>query len=103
MKTKIYESYSAFLTRENKSENGVSKEFAESNPDFEKQNLKNEGCYDCSRCSRCSGCSCCSGCSSCSVCSHCSGCSGCSGCSRCSHCSGCENKKETNKDAIKIP
>ncbi len=63
MKTKIFYSYVAFLNREDKTTNGVSKEFAEQNPEFEKQNETNEGCWNCSDCSGCSRCSDCSDCS----------------------------------------
>lgn len=87
MKTLIFESYSAFLDREDKEINGVSAEFAERVPNYEAQNETNKGCWNCSDCSRCSGCyGCydCYGCSDCSDCSRCSRCSGCSGCSRCS-------------------
>ncbi len=91
MKTQIYKTYSDFLNRENKIENGVSKSFSELNPDFEKQNLENESCWNCSRCSDCSDCSGCSGCSRCSGCSGCSRCSRCSDCSGCSRCSGCSD------------
>ena len=39
-KTKIFNSYSEFLKREDKSINGVSPEFAEAHPDYEKDNEK---------------------------------------------------------------
>ena len=38
MKTEIFENYKAFLTRKDKNTNGVSAEFAEENPEYEKQN-----------------------------------------------------------------
>ena len=75
MKTEIFESYMAFYQREDKSLNGVSKEFAELHPDYEKQNETNDGCWNCSGCSGCSGCSDSSDCSDCSRCSRCSRCS----------------------------
>ena len=53
MKTEIFESYYEFSKREDKKVNGVSKEFAYKNPEFEKENDKNDGCWDCSGCSRC--------------------------------------------------
>ena len=53
MTTKIYEDYSAFFERKNIKENGVSKLFAEANPDFEKQNEKNEGSWNCAGCTGC--------------------------------------------------
>lgn len=54
MKTEIFKSYLEFLRREDKTVNGVSPEFAEKHPDYEKQNATNKGCWDCSRCSGCS-------------------------------------------------
>ena len=57
MTTKIYASYSDFLKRENKSENGVSEEFAKNNPNFLEDNATNEACWNCSSCSYCSYCS----------------------------------------------
>ena len=90
MTTKIYPDYSAFYARTDKTENGVSKEFAGLNPTYEKSNETNKGCWNCSCCSRCYGCCRCYGCSDCSRCYDCSG------CSRCSDCSGCYDKKGEN-------
>jgi hypothetical protein len=61
--TQIFNSYIDFLNREDKEINGVSKDFAELNSDFEKQNETNKGCWNCSYCSDCSYCSYCSKCS----------------------------------------
>jgi hypothetical protein len=87
--TQIFESYSAFLKREDKKVNGVDADFAKQYPDHEKQNESNEGCWNCSGCFDCSDCSGCSDCSDCSGCFDCSGCSGCSDCSDCSRCFDC--------------
>jgi hypothetical protein len=96
--TKIYESYSAFLARDNKADNGVSPDFAKQNPNFEKQNKTNSGCYDCSDCSRCSRCS------DCSDCSRCSRCYECYDCSRCSDCYGCSRETGNSpKGAFSVP
>ena len=73
MITKIYKTYSEFLQRENKEENGVSASFAELNPTYEKQNETNKACWNCRDCSYCSGCSDCRDCSYCSYCSYCKG------------------------------
>ena len=54
MKTRIYKTYSDFLDRTERLENGVSEDFAKEYPDFEKQNETNEACWNCSRCSDCS-------------------------------------------------
>jgi hypothetical protein len=70
MKTKIYNSYLEFLNREQQEENGVSKEFAEKHPDYEKENSTNKACSGCFGCFDCSGCF---GCSDCFGCSRCSG------------------------------
>ena len=89
MKTEIYENYDAFIKREDTKINGVTKEFAERNPEFETENETNTGCWNCSDCSDCSDCSGCSRCSGCFGCYECSNCSSCSSCSRCSDCSDC--------------
>lgn len=72
MKTQIFENYTVFLNRSDKTVNGVDAEFASVYEAFEKER-GNEACWNCS---------------------------GCSGCSDCSDCSG---KKESKKNAIKIP
>lgn len=51
--TKTYKTYQEFLARENKADNGVNEDFAKSNLDFEKENAKNIGCWNCSGCSDC--------------------------------------------------
>jgi hypothetical protein len=43
--TQIFESYILFLQREDKETNGVSKEFAENNPDWELETETNKGCW----------------------------------------------------------
>ena len=91
MKTQIFDSYSEFFKREDKEVNGVNPQFAKDNPDFEKQNETNKGCWCCSDCSDCSDCSGCSDCSDCSGCSRCSGCYDCSRCSGCYDCSDCSD------------
>ena len=67
--TKIFKSYSEFINREDADINGVTEHFAINNPEWEKQNETNKGCWCCY------------------------GCSGCSGCSDCSVCYGCYDKK----------
>src|ERR1035438_6013478 len=80
MKTEIFKNKFAFLQREDKEVNGVSEEFAQAHPDYEKKNKTNDGCWNCSGCFDCSDCSGCSRCSRCSRCSDCSGCFDCFGC-----------------------
>ena len=53
--TKIFNSYSKFLSRENYDDNGVSKQFAEDHENWEQMNETNKACWDCSDCSDCSG------------------------------------------------
>jgi len=69
-KTRIFKDCDEFLRRTDWKENGMSQEFANEYPEWEKMNETNEGCWNCSGCSSCSGCS---GCSDCSRCSRCSG------------------------------
>ena len=61
--TKIFKSYSEFLTRADRKENGISEEFAAEFPNWLEMNETNEACWNCSDCSGCSGCSDCSDCS----------------------------------------
>ena len=70
MKTKIFKNYEEFLEREDKDINGVSPEFAEINPKYEKENETNKACWNCIRCRDCSGCSDCIRCSGCSNIAH---------------------------------
>lgn len=53
MRTEIFKDYGAFLSREDKTINGVSQEFADENPNWN-QERKNKRCWNCSDCSRCS-------------------------------------------------
>lgn len=62
MKTKIFTDIEAFLKRQDKNINGVTQEFADQSPGWDKES-NNSGCWKCSDCSRCSRCSRCSGCS----------------------------------------
>jgi hypothetical protein len=112
MTTQIFKDLLEFRNREDKSVNGVSLEFAETHPEFEKENETNKGCWNCSDCSDCylcslcsdcSGCYRCSDCSDCSLCSLCSDCSICYLCSLCSDCSGCYGCSGINNDILVIP
>ena len=76
MTTQIFDSYSDFMKREDKKINGVSKAFSENNPDFEKDNETNEGCWDCSGCRFCRYSIDCRRCLDCRFLSDCSGCIG---------------------------
>jgi len=91
MKTKIYNSYLEFLSREDKDENGVSPDFAKENKKFKSDNSTNKGCWNCRDCIGCRDCIDCSDCRSCRSCSDCSDCSSCSYCSSCRDCIGCRD------------
>jgi len=56
MKTEIFNNYHSFLTRENKTINGVSVEFAEHYPDYIEDNETNIGCWNCRGCEECKWC-----------------------------------------------
>lgn len=65
MNTLIFKSWIEFINREDKLLNGVSEDFAAANPNFEKDNESNEGCWNCTRSSRSSRCTDCTDCSRC--------------------------------------
>ena len=73
MKTEIFKDYLEFSNRKDKEVNGVSSEFAKDNPNYEKENKRNEGCWNCRDCSDCSDCIGCRDCSDCIGCSDCVG------------------------------
>lgn len=56
MKTKIFENYEEFLLREDKTVNGVSREYAESNPNYAEDNETNVACWNCRDCRDCQRC-----------------------------------------------
>lgn len=70
MKTQIFKDYLEFCNRADKDLNGVTQEFANSNPNWaeEKNNKGCWNCYDCYGCSRCSDCYDCYVCYVCYVC-----------------------------------
>jgi len=101
MKTEIFNDYSAFLEREDKTLNGVAVEFArENSTTFEEAGC--EGCWNCTDCIDCKGCFNCRDCKGCKYCTDCidckgcfncrdcKGCKGCRGCTDCEDCKGCE-------------
>lgn len=53
MKTEIFKDWSAFYARSDKTLNGVTKEFADANPELDKER-GSDGCWNCSGCSGCS-------------------------------------------------
>ena len=58
-KTKVYKNYDSFLKREDKSINGVTKEFAQKHGiDLDLDN-GNKGCWNCRDCKECYRCVCC--------------------------------------------
>ncbi len=56
MTTQIFEDYSSFLNREDKTLNGVTQEFADENEGWDEER-NNDGCWNCRSCSDCSDCS----------------------------------------------
>lgn len=115
MKTIIFKSFSDFLSRKDKDQNGVSEDFAIRNPNWEKENETNLGCWNCSGCSDCSDCSDCydcrrcylssfsSRCHDCTDCTYCTYCYDCSDCTRCYDCSRCSYLIDKNGSLFKIP
>lgn len=103
--TKIFTSYEEFLKRSDKDLNGISQEFADKNPNYNKENESNKGCWNCSKCYNCFGCynsfqcyNCfqcykCFGCYRCSDCYNSSDCFDCYNCWNCFNCFNCLNKK----------
>ena len=83
MKTQIFPTYADFLKREDTSANGVSPEFAESNPDYEEQQETNQGCWDCKDCKACEDCDNCEDCEDCWDCDNCEDCDNCKACWDC--------------------
>jgi hypothetical protein len=59
MQTLVFNTYQDFLKREDKSVNGVTPEFAKANPNYEKDNETNKGCWNCKICEHCLFCTCC--------------------------------------------
>lgn len=56
MSTEVFKSYKDFLSREDKSVNGVSEEYASSHNDYERDNISNDGCWNCLHCVNCIDC-----------------------------------------------
>ena len=97
--TQIYIDYASFANRINKNENGVSRDFANDNPDFKNQNGSNVGCWNCEKCLNCEKCSNCENCSNCLYCNclnYCQRCAHCLDCAYCSECFNCQSRYELN-------
>jgi len=117
-KTQIFENKEQFDAREDKSINGVSKQFAKDNPNWEEMNETNQGCWDCLRCTNCTNCTHCTDCRYCkrstdctdckycnsstkstnciglmngTDCNYCNGCTNCTDCTNCDYCARCTN------------
>ena len=88
-KTQVFDTFNAFMQRKDKKINGVSKDFAEDNPDFEDQNATNEGCWNCQDCTNCTDCINCINCTYCTICGYCTNCMNCPNCKHCLDCTGC--------------
>ncbi len=55
-KTNVYKSFEEFKARPDKSDNGVSEDFAKSNPNYQNDNATNTGCWNCEYCWDCRNC-----------------------------------------------
>jgi len=100
MTTLIFDDYSAFCSREDKSINGVSKQTAELHPDYISNNITNQGCWeclDCKNCTQCFGCMGCAECTKCTNCLRCINCDECEYCSDCIKCTGCKGFKNATE------
>ncbi len=56
---KIFKNFDEFKNRANKKINGVSPEFAKKHPNYQKDNLYNLGCWNCTNCKYCIDCDSC--------------------------------------------
>ncbi len=85
-KTQIFENLADFLSREDKSINGVTAGFAQEHGiDLEKDD-GNKGCWNCKGCVNCERCG------DCVNCERCVNCLDCWKCVRCERCVGASNK-----------
>lgn len=95
MSTEIFENYEAFQQRPDKSVSGVSRIFAEQNPDWKATNRTNIGCWNCADCAYCQDCDSCMDCHGCRQCVRCGAAVDCQACvdsyglHKCSACRHC--------------
>lgn len=94
MKTLIFDTYEDFKNRENEAINGVSPFFAKANPDFEKQNETNMGCFNCIDCTYSKHSVDCVSCENVTSCHDCFECVNCIGCVSCKNCEGCDYSED---------
>lgn len=96
-RTEIFKDYKDFLKRKDRKLNGVTKEFAEKYPDYEKQNETNMGCFNCIGCTRCRTCVNCQFCDLCRCsCIDCVECYDCYSCKRCIRATSCKRCSDCN-------
>jgi len=89
IKTQIFSTYGNFLSREDKTVNGVSPEFAAQHPNWEQDNKTNTGCWNCTTSEGCRDCKECVSCRGCIECVWCTGCIECRECVCCIECREC--------------
>lgn len=108
MSTKIFKNFAHFVSREDKSVNGVSPEFAAKYPNWEAENRTNDSCWNCHRCAHCSICTGCKYCNNCTECVDSYNCKDCydvnfskhmNSCSNCMRSKHCVNSKKLDKEA----
>lgn len=75
--TQVFRDFYEFMTRPDKSVNGVSPEHAEKYPDYIDDNNSNIGCWNCVKCIDCDYCIDCGNCIDCVNCSDCDSCTLC--------------------------
>lgn len=75
--TQVFRDFYEFMTRPDKSVNGVSPEHAEKHPDYVDDNSSNVGCWNCVKCIDCDYCIDCENCIDCVNCSDCDSCTLC--------------------------
>lgn len=91
--TQVFESLQAFRRRRNKKINGVSRQHAIDNPNYEEDNATNVGCWNCKDCIDSIGCYMCEGCKNTEYsydCFRCIDCTNCEGCVMCEQCVDCD-------------
>ena len=104
LKTLVFKDFQDYKDNSNDGANGVSQEFADANPNYEKDNETNVNCWNCKGCTNCAYCN---GCNNCNQCYRCNTCCRCTDCGHCSASSLCNNGEYlssffNNKDSLSI-
>jgi hypothetical protein len=88
MQTVIFACYKDFLSRTDKTVNGVSEDFAKIHPGWTVER-SSQGCWNCADCIGCIACDNCVECVTCKYCGNCESCAYCAGCATCRRCVEC--------------